>query len=125
MSGKKTTAMCPFCGQGVMIEAPMDATYEETIELAREECSCTNAIEFRKRRKRIEDGFAYIDNLFSAELDDGDTICCFRGVISAVVDHHIESGVIKKGKSSYNIDLDGDGYLRIKKTYKDVLEENF
>lgn len=125
--GQGMTVMCPFCGQGVIIEAPEGATYDEQMELARQNCNCVGAQEHRRKQQRIIDSYEYIDRIFHNGVTEDclRIIKCFRTAIASVVEHDLENVVIKNGKTSYKISLDNDGYLRIQKTYKDVSEEEF
>lgn len=122
MNEKSVT--CPFCGQGVLVENSEKVHPDDLIEYARQSCSCPGAVAYRKKQNTISNSLIYIGNLFSGEKSSF-TINSFRSAVVAVVEHAVDSVAIKKGKENYVIDLDGDGCLRIKKTFKDVSEENF
>lgn len=116
---------CPFCGQGVLVSE--DCPEELREHSAKMNCSCPEARSYQKQQMRISAVEDYINAYFSygKSQEDRNKINLFMSAATAVVHHNVDNTVIKSGKTSFKIYLDGEGYLCIQKTFKDVSEEEF
>ena len=120
---KESQGFCKYCKQAVMIQAPEDATQEQLNKIASKECSCKEADYQRKRELQLGASKEYIHNLF---YDNNPLLCkAMYEAVEAIFSRKCGSAAFKTGKTTYKIDLDGDGKIRIKKTFKDEDEETF
>lgn len=116
------TGFCRFCNQAHMFEAPDNLSPEDYNELATQECNCTEASNERARRAKMEAAGQWAKNIFSQ--NDGQlqlVLCAIRATFAGSVDY----ATIKIGKHTHKIDVDGDGMIRIKTSYRDSNEETF
>lgn len=84
MSGKITSGACPYCGQFINLESPVD-TELEAAQAAAEGCSCVGARRERETVQRIETayGFKPISAVEPIELLKDIAVLVARGVISS------------------------------------------
>lgn len=118
----KHTGFCRFCNQARMIDAPDNLSGEDYNELATQDCDCTEATTERRRRAKMEAAGAWAKNIFSQ--NDGQlqlVLCAIRATFSGSVDY----ATIKIGKYTHKVDVDGDGMIRIKTSYRSSNEETF
>lgn len=116
------TGICQYCGQAVFVEAPEGAPGEYLNELATACCECDEAKRQRKRKERMKKAGEWARQYFSQNDGQIQAVCC---AIKAVFENNFDYVTIKAGKKSYKIDLDSDGMIRIKTTYRDSNEETF
>lgn len=61
------TAPCRFCGQLVQIEGDSDLTEPQKQEIATSNCSCDEAVEYRKEKCRKENALKNVSKLFGED----------------------------------------------------------
>lgn len=69
MSGKITSGACPYCGQFINLESPVD-TELEAAQAAAEGCSCVGARRERETVQRIETAHDRINSLFGEKATE-------------------------------------------------------
>ncbi|MCM1218062.1 MAG: hypothetical protein NC548_26550 [Lachnospiraceae bacterium] len=118
----KHMGFCRFCNQANMFDAPDGLTGEDYNELATQECDCTEAQTERRRRARMEAAGAWAKNVFSQSGGQLQLMLC---AIRATFDGNVDYITVKIGKNTHRVDVDGDGMIRIKTSYRDSNEETF
>lgn len=113
---------CKYCNQGREVTAPESASAADVNEQASEECNCDEAVRQRKRRAKMEAAGAWAQNIFSKQNGQLQTaLCAIRATFEGAIDYV----TIKVGKNTHKIDVDADGMIRIRTTYRDSNEETF
>lgn len=118
----KHTGFCRFCNQARIIDAPDGLAGEDYNELATQECDCTEATTERARRAKMEAAGLWAKNIFSQSSGQLQLVLC---AIRATFDGSVDYATIKIGKHTHKIDVDGDGMIRIKTSFRDSNEETF
>lgn len=118
----KHTGFCRFCNQANMFDAPDGLSPEDYNELATQECDCTEAANERARRAKMEAAAQWAKNIFSQNNGQLQLILC---AIRATFEGSVDYATIKIAKHTLKIDVDGDGMIRIKTSYRDSNEEKF
>lgn len=118
----KHQAPCPECGQMIFVDAPEDATDEELMELAKQTCSCTGA---QLERLKIRSGNkikAFIEKEFPDDSAPGNIM---MQAIQTLQSGIYDKITLKRGRRTYTIDLDKDGFARVKSKYTENTETKF
>lgn len=118
----KHTGFCRYCHQANMFDAPDGLSGEDYNELATQDCDCTEAQEEREKRAKMEAAGLWAKNIFSQNSGQLQLILC---AIRATFDGSVDYVTIKIGKNTHKVDVDGDGMIRIKTSYRESNEETF
>ena len=91
----KQMGICPYCGQGVMIEAAADITEEGMHSAAALACGCYEAREYQRKVERLENARAMIAAMFPAEEEALANIV--RNVVEVIIENQLEGATISVG----------------------------
>ncbi len=116
------TGFCRFCKQARIIAAPDGLSGEEYNELATQDCDCNEAATERASRAKMEAAGLWAKNIFSQSNGQLQLMLC---AIRATFDGSVDYATIKIGKHTHKVDVDGDGMIRIKTSFRDSNEETF
>ena len=115
-------APCPHCGQLIFVDAPEGADDVEIQRKAQELCSCGMA---KFEQMRIRNGNKLKE---FAENEFKDAAEC-KGLmvesILALQNGSFDKITLKRGRKTYSLDLDKDGFIRVKSKYAENTETKF
>lgn len=118
----KHQAPCPECGQLLFVDAPEDANEKELMQMARNACSCEGA---QLERMRIRSGNKIKEFIEKEFPDDPEPGKIMMQAISTLQGGIYDKITLKRGRSTYNIDLDKDGFARARSKYTENTETKF
>lgn len=118
----KHEAPCPECGQMIFVDAPEDASDEDLMSLARDLCNCAGA---QLERMKIRSGNKIKEFIEKKFPDDRAPGAIMMQAISTLQSGIYDKITLKKGRRTYTIDLDKDGFARVKSKYTENTETKF
>lgn len=116
----KAMGFCKYCNQARMVEAPDGSAPDDLNNIASEECECNVARREREKRYRMDAAGEWAKNTFTQDQLPL-ALCAIRAAVNVDVDYVS----IKIGKYTHRVDLNSDGMIRFRSTYRDSNEETF
>lgn len=116
------TAPCRFCGQMVQFMGDDDLTEPQAQEIAVMNCSCYEAVEYRKEKKRKENAMKNVEKLFGEEAQQDKRIGAdIVKLLRAAVEEIYTGGLAKvtlnlRGGVKASVSQNSKGEINVERT---------